>query len=384
MLHAVMLLSNAFRPDPRVLKEAVSLSNSGFEITILCWDRQAELKPAELLPSGIKIIRIQNIRSSYGIGARQLLKVPLFWVAAQRHLRRISPAIVHCHDFDTLPAGLFFRLFHHTQVIYDAHEYYTEFIKPRLGGVSGGIIRIIIGWLEAIGAHLANAIVTVDGTLATIYKKRNRNVVILGHYPMKSMALLSNPVFTRSELRMIYTGRLSTDRGLLVYSTLLEKLLQLGIPTRLTLAGAFTPEAEMQIFFEHAKQVAGSIDYLGWIPYDKISDIYLIADIGLVILMPLPRYMAAVPVKLFEYMASGLPVIASNFSSIAQIVNNSRCGLLVDPLADITPTAQQIAKWYEDKTIPQVMGENGRQAILNQYNWDQQINNLVNLYRSYA
>ncbi len=380
----VMLLSNAFRPDPRVLKEAESLSNNGFEITILCWDRQAELSAAELLPSGIKIFRIQNIRSGYGIGVRQLLKVPQFWMASQRYLRDINPDIIHCHDFDTLPAGLFFGLLHHTPVIYDAHEYYTELIRPRLRGITSWIIRKSITLLENIGARLASAVVTVDETLGAIYRKQNSRVFILGHYPVKRMAMLNNPVFTRAELRMIYTGRLSTDRGILIYASLLRKLLQLGIPARLTLAGAFTPESEKQIFFDYAKEIASAIDYLGWIPYEKISDIYLTADIGLVVLMPEPRYVAAVPVKLFEYMASGLPVIASDFPFIAKIVNDAQCGLLIDPAADITPIANRIADWYRNRAIPQAMGENGRQAILNQYNWDLQINGLVDLYRTFA
>jgi hypothetical protein len=59
MQNIVMLLSNAFRPDPRVLKEANSLREKDFELTILCWDRQAELRPKELLQSGEKIIQIQ-------------------------------------------------------------------------------------------------------------------------------------------------------------------------------------------------------------------------------------------------------------------------------------------------------------------------------------
>ncbi len=380
----VMLLSNAFRPDPRVLKEAESLNNSGFEITILCWDRQAEFSAAELLPSGVKIFRIQNIRSGYGIGARQLLKVPQFWLASQRYLRDIHPDIIHCHDFDTLPAGLFFGLLHRTPVIYDAHEYYTELIRPRLSGIMSWIIRTFIALLEAIGASLASAVVTVDEPLAAIYRKRNRRVFILGHYPVKRMALLNNPVFTRAEVRMIYTGRLSTDRGILIYARLLTKLLELGVPARLTLAGAFTPESEKKVFFDYAKGIASSIDYLGWIPYEKMPDIYLTADIGLVVLMPEPRYVAAVPVKLFEYMASGLPVIASDFPFIAKIINGAQCGLLIDPVADIAPTVNLIADWYKNRAIPQAMGENGRQAILNQYNWDLQINGLVDLYRTFA
>ncbi len=50
-----MLLSNGFRPDPRVLKEVTGLSSSGYAITVICWDRRFEFPPEEILPCGVKI-----------------------------------------------------------------------------------------------------------------------------------------------------------------------------------------------------------------------------------------------------------------------------------------------------------------------------------------
>jgi glycosyltransferase involved in cell wall biosynthesis len=377
-----MLLSNAFRPDPRVLKEAESLCGQGHNLAIICWDRKKELKSEELLPSGVKIIRIQNIRSDYGTGIRQLLRVPYFWWAIKHNLRELNPDIIHCHDFDTLPAGLLYGFFQRIPVIYDAHEYYAELIKPRLKGIIGWFIRKLVDLFEGIGAHYVNAVVTVDTILAEIYRKYNNNVIILGHYPIKSMAMRSNPVFSRSVLTLIYSGRLSIDRGILIYSAILRKLLEVGIPTRLKLAGTFTPENEQEIFFENAKDVKDFIDYLGWTPYEKISENYHSADIGLAILLPEPRYVAATPVKLFEYMASGLPVIASNFPAISHIVNDANCGLLVEPMADITSTVKNIKTWYENKTIPKILGENGRQAIISKYNWENQIASLIDFYNT--
>jgi len=380
MLNHVMLLSNSFKPDPRVLKEAESLQNNGFNLTILCWDRHAELKPKETLTSGVNIIRIQNIPSSYGIGFRQLFRLPRFWLAVQRYLNIINPRIIHCHDFDTLPAGLWYRLFHHIPVIYDAHEYYAEFVKPRLHGILGWLLFRIIKLSEQIGAHFSRAVVTVDDTLASLYRKQNRNVIILGHYPKKRMAEQSNPVFTRPYLTMIYVGRLSVDRGIFVYVDMVHKLQEIGIPTRLILAGTFTPEREKLRFNDYAKDIISSIDYIGWIPYGEVSQVYRNADIGLAILLPEPRYVAASPIKLFEYMACGLPVIASDFPSISAIVNDAKCGLLVDPQADLSETIKTIEFWWQNSAIPQSLGEAGRKAILSKYNWENQIASLVKLY----
>ncbi len=377
-----MLLSNAFRPDPRVLKEADTLCNNGFELTIVCWDRQAEFDPQAVLPSGAKIIRVQNVPSGYAIGTRQLMRLPLFWIEIQKIIREIKPDVIHCHDFDTLPAGLFYGFFHRCPVIYDAHEYYAELVRPRLHGFTGRVLGKLIQFAESFGARRARAVVTVDNTLGAIYRKYNHNVVLLGHYPRRGLASTPNPVFSHSTISLVYTGRLSADRGLLVYASLLRKLLEMGIPARLILAGVFSPEQEKEDFFSSAKDILNFIDYQGWVTYEQISAVYHSADIGLAILMPEPRYIAAVPVKLFEYMASGLPVIASNFPATAEIVSEADCGALINPIQDITLTASIIEKWYKDKTIPQVMGENGRTAILEQYNWEKQAVNLINLYRT--
>jgi glycosyltransferase involved in cell wall biosynthesis len=381
MQHIVMLLSNSFKPDPRVLKEAKYLQSSGFDITILCWDRTAELPENETHPSGVKIIRIHNIHSTYGIGPRQLLRIPKFWMAAQQYLRSLNPVLIHCHDFDTLPAGLWFGRLHHVPVVYDAHEYYAELVKPRLNGIIGRLLFSLIQWAELIGARQARGVVTVDETLAAIYRSKNQNVIVLGHYPEKMMAVNDNLVFTRSTLTLLYVGRLSVDRGILIYAEIVRKLHEKGIPARLLLAGVFTPESEQFKFHDYAKSFFNLIEFLGWIPYEQLSHVYQEADIGLAVLLPEPRYMAAIPVKLFEYMANGLPVIASNFPSIAQIVNNEHCGLLVDPSADLSDSINTIAQWWQNKATPQVLGENGRQAVLSKYHWENQASRLLKLYQ---
>jgi glycosyltransferase involved in cell wall biosynthesis len=378
----VMLLTNPFRPDPRVLKEAQSLAKTGYNITIICWDRLAELKSEEVLPSGIEIIRIQNIRSIYGTGPLQILALIRFWFAARQLLAKLHPDLIHCHDFDTLPAGLAWGKLHHLPVIYDAHEYYAELVKPRLNGFLGSILYLVISATERICAKMADAVVTVDETLVDNYKHLNQHVLELGHFPQRIFAEIHNPIFTRPVLTLLYAGRISIDRGALLYIDILNHLLELNIPARLIFAGGITPSTDEKFIHQHELGLEKYIEYLGWIPYNKMQDIYHSADIGLSILQSLPRYVAALPVKLFEYMASGLPVIASNFPSISLIINEENCGILVDPTSQPIEIARIIDEWWNNKTIPCLLGENGRQAVLSKYNWESQISKLLGLYKN--
>ena len=144
--------------------------------------------------------------------------------------------------------------------------------------------------------------------------------------------------------------------------------------------GVFVHEKEASAFWENARDVQAHIDFLGWVPFQHIQDSYHISDIGLVLLKPEPRYIAALPVKLFEYMAAGLPVIASDFPHIRQIVESTNSGVLVNPNFDAQSIAELIASWWDAPSIPISLGENGRQAILTKYNWEVQTEWLTSLY----
>lgn len=381
-MRIAMLLSNGFRPDVRVIKEAQSLTALGHSVHVICWDRAAEFPPIETLPGGAEIRRVQQVRSGYGLGARQLARIPLFWRAAFPHLDHLNPDLVHCHDFDTLPAGLWWGKIHHKPVVYDAHEYYADLCKPRLHGLSGNLLYRAIRLAEQWGARQAAAIVTVDELLAERYRRHNRTVVILGHYPQRQLAVEPNPVFSRPEMSLLYAGRLSVDRGLLVYAALLRALHERGIPARLRLAGVFTPASDEQVFREHIDGLEHWVEFLGWVPYGEMAGVLRSADVGLSILLPEPRYVVAQPVKLYEYMAAGLPVIASNFPSIAQVLHQSDCGVTVDPLGGIGQLADTLASWWANPATPRHLGEKGRQAVLVQYNWETLIGQLVHVYQS--
>ena len=86
MTRVVMLLSNAFRPDPRVAKEAEGLAEAGYDVEIICWDREGRFPPKETV-DGYMINRIQDVKTAYGAGLRQILYTPRYWNAALRRIR---------------------------------------------------------------------------------------------------------------------------------------------------------------------------------------------------------------------------------------------------------------------------------------------------------
>ncbi|MCK5613583.1 glycosyltransferase, partial [Candidatus Pacearchaeota archaeon] len=101
---------------------------------------------------------------------------------------------------------------------------------------------------------------------------------------------------------------------------------------------------------------------------------------GLVTLHPTQAYRDSYPVKMFEYMAAGIPVIASNFLLWREIVDRNKCGICVDPLKpqEIAKAVQWIADHPEEAKL---MGENGRKAVEEKYNWECENKKLLKVYK---
>jgi glycosyltransferase involved in cell wall biosynthesis len=385
-----MLLSNAFRPDPRVLKEARSLAQGGYQVTVIAWDREGRF-PAQEETDGFTVQRVQDVRSSYGAGLAQAQRLPRFWLHAWRRLNRLKPAVVHCHDFDTLPPGWLWAKVHRRPVIYDAHEYYTELQKPRLRGLAGKVLLPLIGAAEQALSRSAAAVVTVDKRIASRY--RNRRIVVIGHYPPLEFARApdgrgrgeSSPSPSLSlggrgaGGTLVYAGRFSVDRGMVVIAEALRRLARQGLRPRLRLLGTWTSQTEEQAFWQAMAGMEKQVETVGWVAFEQVPAQLVGADVALAVLQPIERYVAALPVKLFEYMACGLPVIISDFPANRAVVAGADCGLLVDP-TNADAVAAAIARLLTDPAEAGRLGQNGRRAFETQYNWQALEQKLLALY----
>jgi glycosyltransferase involved in cell wall biosynthesis len=117
----------------------------------------------------------------------------------------------------------------------------------------------------------------------------------------------------------------------------------------------------------------------GPIPHEEVFDVLVRSHIGLAVLHPDPNYVDSLPTKLFEYMAAGLPVVASNFPLWKEIVEGNRCGITVDPL-DSKAIAQAIEYLLTHPEEALQMGENGRRAVEEKYNWEAESKKLLGVY----
>jgi glycosyltransferase involved in cell wall biosynthesis len=86
---------------------------------------------------------------------------------------------------------------------------------------------------------------------------------------------------------------------------------------------------------------------------------------------------------MFEYMAAGLPVVASDFPVYREILNGGACGLLIAP-ADPHALARAIEWIFAHPDEAQAMGEEGRRRSGMLYTWTAERTKLFDLYRRIA
>jgi glycosyltransferase involved in cell wall biosynthesis len=125
------------------------------------------------------------------------------------------------------------------------------------------------------------------------------------------------------------------------------------------------------------------VRFLGQVPRAEVVAAMRSARAGVVLNHPTVNYVDAYPTKMFEYMACGLPVVCSNFPLWTEIVRGADCGIAVDP-RDPRAIADAIRALGDDPALARRLGENGRRAIAERFNWEAELGKLEALYRKVA
>jgi glycosyltransferase involved in cell wall biosynthesis len=104
------------------------------------------------------------------------------------------------------------------------------------------------------------------------------------------------------------------------------------------------------------------------------------ATIGIIPYLPVPNHLVCLPNKLFEYMAAGVAVIASDFPHYRKVVESSNSGLLVNPERPQS-LANAMLTLLEDSSLTKEMGSNGKKAFTKTYNWNSEEEKLLAFYK---
>lgn len=285
--------------------------------------------------------------------------------------------IYHFHDPELIPFGFLLKFFG-KRVVYDVHEDYSVGMLDRsyLPTPLRRFVGNMLGKLENLAVHAFDGIVTATPKITSLFE--NVNVVEVRNFPLMDEVETIQRDYRKSlsESLIVYIGSISESRGLFQMLEAID-LVRTKLNYKLALAGIFSPA---DLTAEACRRPGWEkTTFLGWQSRSLITAHLAPAKIGLVTLHPTPGYLDSYPVKLFEYMGAGLPVIASDFPLWRQIVENAGCGLLVDPLQP--ESIAEAIDWLFDNPIEaEEMGRRGRQIVKDKYNWSSELTKLVNFY----
>jgi glycosyltransferase involved in cell wall biosynthesis len=378
MKHIDMLLSNSFRPDPRVEREAEALAETNYKIRIISWDRERAFQAEQVYPK-YRVERIQNVPTTYGAGARQLLHIPKFWREANKLVLASPPNAIHCHDLDTLPAGWWIKRRTGIPLIFDAHEDYPTLMSLYLP-------KILVQLLRRLESRL---ILQADFVIAAsqVYAEKIinwgiKNVVTIGN--LQSLepydAVTSEQIrkaradlgLKPQDLAVAYIGGFSRNRLLL---PLLE-------------AARLLPSVKFYLWGDghQRSQVEAGVEkisnarYLGWLPAEKVPLVMQAMDILYYCLKPdYPGAIYNASNTLSSAMAAGRPLIANNVGDLGLTLSKTNCGILLDAV-----TPQSICTAVEklsDLQFRQSLGNAGRAAAESEYNWAVAKGKLASIYK---
>lgn len=331
--HVVIVRSTPIAPEPRAQRTAVWLSQSGWQVRILGWDRLADL-PRDEKQERYTIVRLP-IQAGFGLGFRMLWPLVrwqfglLLWL--YRH--RTTYGVVHAADFDTILPAFFIAKVCRKRLVYDIYDFYSDshIIPTFLARIVRGIER----WLIS----RADAVILVDESRGEQIKGTTPKRLAVIYNTTESLTL---PQVTRlpGRLQIAYVGILTLGRSLLE----LFEVLQHHSEWKLDLAGYGRDKALILDRSQHLPNVC----FFGRIPYERAQILLAQSDLMFAIYDPaIPNHRFASANKLFEAMMLGKPIIVARDTGMDRIVQEHKLGFVVSygDLAALENALATVAAW---------------------------------------
>jgi glycosyltransferase involved in cell wall biosynthesis len=237
----------------------------------------------------------------------------------------------------------------------------------------------IVEHAENAAARRMSGLITATPALADRFGSIHRNTVVVNNFVILDEFIPS----TRSEWKnrdsaVAYYGGISEERGIQEMVAAMD-LLPTTLHLKLELGGCFyVKEQEANLA---AKPYWKHVNWHGRLDRSGIASLLNRVQVGLVVLHPDEAYLTSQPTKLFEYMAAGIPVVASDFPLWRSIIQGSGCGLLVDPF-NVRDIAAAIEHLIRNPSEAEAMGQRGRRAAEEHFSWTNEEQVLLSFYSS--
>lgn len=429
-----MLLTNDLEHDPRVQKEASSLSTN-FDLQVFCFylngnknfqtgnygvchlpysplsfsfnlkskfkilvKRYAPRWSARLVRFKHQLLGAPRTKSSFApeVSVEQLSKLAMakikkpfykkiitglryYWQLNKKLSRAaisFAPDIVHAHDLDTLFAGYLIKRQTDAKLIYDAHEIWTEQSRhmPRLVSWIGKILEKFL--LTKIDLFIT-VNPTVQKQLEKIHRLKIKKTQIVYNYPS-----VARPKKIKSSLKkqvvVLYQGRLAPDRGL---EELIESAQYLPENIKIVIRATGDDNYRNRLTDLARKVSPGKISFPSPVEMNNLVQAAKSADLGVIFYRSTNlNNIAATPNKLYEYSAAGLALAVSDMPELERFVKRHKNGIVLRQ-RDPQYIAQNLVKILENRPALEIMKANSLKAA-EFCRWEGEGDKLIKIYKN--
>jgi glycosyltransferase involved in cell wall biosynthesis len=364
----ICVLTSVHPPfDGRIFhREAKTLTKAGYHVVLIAQHSKEEFV------DGVKILALPKPRNRL----ERMTKV--VWKLFRLALKEKAD-VYHFHDPELIPVGLVLKLLG-KKTIWDVHEHYPNSILDKFW-ISGSLRRIVSRSFDLLEKMFVPLFDYVIYTTAIVGERYNRMKVPAGQIENYPKIELSEAFKKNPQKNVIYLGAMTKIRGIIELIKAFAVISKKYPRWRLYMVGKASPPSFGKEIEELISELAlrENIKLIPWVPYEEKERFSSEASIGIVTYLPYSNNTSCLPNKLFEYMLVGLPVIASNFPLYREVVDGNNCGLIVDPSKpeEIAEAIEYLIKHPEEA---RKMGENGREAVLEKYNWEKESKKLLAIY----
>ncbi|MGC9124882.1 MAG: glycosyltransferase family 4 protein [Caldisericaceae bacterium] len=369
----IFLRSNPVYPDPRVEKEALSLSKNGFKVIIVAWDREDKF-PSYESKVFADIYRLK-VKADFGTGlknVKHLLKwqlALLLWLAKNRN--RFS--CIHACDFDTIIPALVCKLLYKKKVVYDIFDFYADMLRN-----VPNTLKKIIRKIDLFLIGIADTVIIADESrLKQVEGSHPKKLVIIynspAQYSVSERGREIKDIGKSYDLIISYVGLLQHERGILEMIKVVKK----NKNWKLNLGGFGGDEEIIRQYCESADNIV----FFGRVPYQKTLEIYAESDVLFATYDPsIPNHRYSSANKLFEAMMLGKPIIVARNTGMDLTVQKYNLGFVIDygDEAQLEDVLKRVELW--DSITKRDFAERVSSLFEENFSWVIMEKRLVKIY----
>ena len=389
----MVLSSNVFPPDGRVERELRSLMDAGHNLFLMA--RRAPGQKTLEDVNGVHVIRVPlpfQGKKAVSDFIFFFIQRYLIFFSILRACKRYRINALHVHDLPYAFAATLAGKVLGIGVVFDMHEHFTCMLNTSFEAPAYSRFRpfafILLGMLsldERIACRLSNKVIVVADEhidrIAGLGVAREDIVVVTNTEDIDNFSGLETDHSViekyQNDFVILYIGAFCLLRGLDTAIKAMPEILKAIPNARLLLVGDGYNRCELEKLTAEMG-LDDRVTFAGYQPFAKLPTYIKLCDVGLIPHISTPHVETTMPNKIFQFMMLGKAVVVSSVKPMTRVVEDAKCGR-VFKVSDETSLAETIIE-MKDGNLRKQLGQNGKSAVKEKYNWQITVQKLLNIY----